>query len=345
MPLDRHARRFLDMMAAAGATRGRYEDAGERRHALENLAAAADPPGAVPVGGVRDQFLPTESGSILSRVYTPRDRVEETLPGMVFFHGGGWVAGSLNTHDGLCRRLANASGCRVIAIEYRLAPEHPFPRGLEDGLAAFHHVASSHASFGIDPARLGIAGDSAGGTLAAAICRIMRDSKTAPGKMASGKMASVKNPAIAFQLLICPILDIHGESASCRQLAEGYFLDRETLLRDIALYCPGADLSDPRLSPLLAADFSGLPPALIHTAQFDPFGDEGEAYAAKLSAASVPVDGQCHPGMIHYFYCMPRMIPYAAKALEMIGAEVRDLVETPLERRTQKRTRPPLIRS
>jgi acetyl esterase/lipase len=335
MPLDRHARRVLDMIAAAGATRGRYEDVSERRRALENLAAAADPPGTAPIGGVRDEYLPIESGAILLRVYAPFGRMEETLPGMVFFHGGGWVAGSLDTHDGFCRRLALESGCRVIAVDYRLAPEYPFPRGLEDGLAAFLHVASSHARFGIDPARLGIAGDSAGGTLAAAICRIMRDSKTAPGKI----------PAIAFQLLICPILDIHGESASRCELAENYFLDRDTLLRDIALYCPGADLSDPRLSPLLAGDFSGLPPALIHTAQFDPFGDEGEAYAAKLSAASVPVHGQSHPGMIHYFYCMPRMIPYAASAVAMMGAEIRHLLEDAPERRAQKRTRPPLIRS
>ena len=122
------------------------------------------------------------------------------------------------------------------------------------------------------------------------------------------------SPAITFQLLVCPILDIHGESTARRELADGYFLDRDTLLRDLELYCPDADRADPRLSPLLADDFAGLPPAFIHTGQFDPFGDEGEACTAKLLAAGV-VHGRSHPGMIHYFYCMPRMIPYAHRAM------------------------------
>jgi acetyl esterase/lipase len=254
------------------------------------------------------------------------------LPGLVFFHGGGWVAGSLESHDGLCRRLANESGCRVIAVDYRLAPEHPFPYALEDGFAAFCHIAHNPKAFGIDPARLGIAGDSAGGTLAAAICRMARDAGA---------------PAIAFQLLICPILDIHGESAARHELADGYFLDRQTLLRDLELYCMDGDRRDPRLSPLLAEDISGLPPAFIHTGQFDPFGDEGEAYAAKLSDAGVAVHGRVHPGMIHYFYCMPRMIPYAHQALHLMGAEIRYAVNLPeiTERRTQNRIRPELIRA
>ena len=210
-------------------------------------------------------------------IYSPLGQPQRVLPGLVFFHGGGWVAGSLESHDGFCRRLTNESGCRVIAVDYRLAPEHPFPQGLEDGFAAFAHIASNPRRFGIDPARLGIAGDSAGGTLAAAICRLARDKR---------------GPAIAFQLLVCPILDIDGESAARRELADGYFLDRETLLRDLELYCPDADRADPRLSPLCADDFSNLPPAFIHTGQFDPFGDEGEAYAAKLTAQpALPVQG------------------------------------------------------
>ena len=238
------------------------------------------------------------------RIYSPLGKPERVLPGIVFFHGGGWVAGSLETHDGFCRRLANESGCRVIAVDYRLAPEHPFPAWPGRWLSPPSSISRAIPKpFGIDPARLGIAGDSAGGTLAAAICRIARD-------------RDVGGPAIAFQLLICPILDIHGESAARRELAEGYFLDRETLRRDLELYCPaGADSSDPRLSPLLAEDFAGLPPAFIHTGQFDPFGDEGEAYAARLSGAGVAVHGRAHPGMIHYFYCMPRMIPYAHQAV------------------------------
>ena len=338
MPLDRHARRFLEMLAAAGQARGGYADAGERRRALNTLADLVDTPGSVEIGGVRDQLFSVSDGAIVLRTYSPLGKPQRLLPGIVFFHGGGWVAGSLESHDGFCRRLANESGCRVIAVDYRLAPEHPFPHALQDGFAAFCHIARNPKAFGIDPARLGIGGDSAGGTLAAAICRMARDAAKEPEK---------KIPAIAFQLLLCPILDIQGESAARRELADGYFLDRETLRRDLELYCPGADRSDPRLSPLLADDFSGLPPAFIHTGQFDPFGDEGEAYAAKLSAAGVPVHGRVHPGMIHYFYCVPRMIPYAYHALHLIGAEIRYAVKLPeiSERRTQNRIRPELIRA
>jgi acetyl esterase len=337
MPLDRHARRFLEMLAAAGQARGGYDDAGERRRALNTLAELVDPPGGTDIGGVRDQLLSVNDGVIVLRTYSPLGKPERVLPGIVFLHGGGWVAGSLESHDGLCRRLANESGCRIIAVDYRLAPEHPFPHALNDGFAAFGHIARNPKLFGIDPARLGIAGDSAGGTLASAICRLARDLNREDNS----------GPAIAFQLLLCPILDIHGESAARRELADGYFLDRETLTRDLELYCPDADHRDPRLSPLLADDLSGLPPAFIHTGQFDPFGDEGEAYATRLSEAGVIVHGRVHPGMIHYFYCMPRMIPYAHQALHLIGAEIRyavDLPEVP-ERRTQNRIRPELIRA
>jgi acetyl esterase/lipase len=332
MPLDRHARRFLEMLAAAGEARGRYDHVEERRRALTNLADLVDPPGREDVGGMRDRFFSVSDGAILLRIYSPLGKPERVLPGIVFLHGGGWVAGSLETHDGFCRRLANESGCRVIAVDYRLASEHPFPHGLEDGYAAFAHIARNPKAFGVDPARLGIAGDSAGGTLAAAIAIRARD---------SGR------PNIAFQLLVCPILDIHGESAARRELAEGFFLDRDTLRRDLELYCPyNVPLSDPRLSPLLAHDLSGLPPAFIHTGQFDPFGDEGEAYATRLTEAGVKVHGRSHAGMIHYFYCMPRMIPYAHQAVHLMGAEIRYAVELPAmpERRTQNRIRPELIR-
>ncbi len=330
MPLDRHASRFLEMLAAAGQSRGRYDDARERRAALSNLTSLVDPQGLVEIGGARDQFFDVGGGAIILRTYSPLGKPERMLPGLVFFHGGGWVAGGLDTHDGFCRRLANESGCRIVAVDYRLAPEHPFPAALEDGFAAVRHVAKNPRSFGIDPARLGIGGDSAGGTLAAAITHMCRDN----------------GPKLVFQFLVCPILDIAGEAASRRELAEGYFLDRETLLRDLELYCPGADLADPRLSPLLAEDFTGLPQAFIHTGQFDPFGDEGEAYAAKLSAAGVAVHGRVHPGMIHYFYCMPRMIPYAKEAVRIMGAEIRYAVKPPAsERRRQSRVRPALIRA
>ena len=332
MPLDRHARRFLEMLAAAGQSRGRYDDVEERRSALTNLADMVDPPGTVEIGGVRDHLMPVHDGHISLRIYSPLGAPARMLPGILFFHGGGWVAGSLETHDGLCRRLCNETGCRVIAVDYRLAPQHPFPYGLADAVASLKYITGNAKIFGIDPARLGVAGDSAGGTLAAVLCRIARD--------AGG-------PAIAFQLLICPILDVHGESPARRELADGYFLDSETLKRDLELYVPaGLDLSDIRLSPLRAEEFANLPPAYIHTGQFDPFGDEGEEYAQRLGGFGVPVAGRTHPGMIHYFYCMPRMIPYAAEALRIIGSEIRYAVQLPqADRRLQRRIRPELIRA
>jgi acetyl esterase/lipase len=332
MPLDRHARRFLEMIAAAGGSQGRYRDVSERRQTLSKLMALVDPPGAIAVGGARDRLMPVAGGNILLRTYSPLDMPSRLLPGMVFFHGGGWVAGSVDTHDGICRRLSNRTGCRLVSVEYRLAPEHPFPQGLNDGYAAVAHVLHNAPEFGIDPARLGVAGDSAGATLAAAICRMTRD--------AGG-------PPLAFQLLICPILDVLGEAVSRRELSEGYFLERETLLRDVELYCPGAERADPRLSPLCAADFENLPTAFIHTGEFDPFCDEGEAYAQRLGAAGVTVHGRAHPGMIHLFYAMPRMIPYALEAARVIGDELRYALNLPRprERRAHRRMRPYPVRA
>jgi acetyl esterase/lipase len=255
------------------------------------------------------------------------------LPAVLFFHGGGWVAGSLETHDGLCRRLSNETGCRVIAVDYRLAPEHPFPYGLSDAIAALNHVTRNAGSFGVDLKRLGVAGDGAGATLAAVLCRIARDAGS---------------EAIGFQLLLCPILDLQAETVSRSELGQGNFLGIETHRRDVELYVPqDCDLADLRLSPLRAEEFARLPPAFIHTAQFDPFSEEGEAYAQRLGGFGVAVHGRCHPGMIHGFYCFPRMIPYASEAMRIIGTEIRYAVRLPQlpERRAARRIRPELVRT
>jgi acetyl esterase/lipase len=305
LPLDRQAQRFLTMLAA-GQGEGGYRDAAQRRRALEDLAGwtAGDPP---EVAEVRDVELAKGPDPIRARLYAPIGADDGALPGLVFFHGGGWVAGGLETHDGVCRRLANASGCRVVAVDYRLAPEHPFPAAFEDSKAAVQAIAETGDTWGIDTNRLGLAGDSAGGGLVAALCQAARRD----------------GPTIRLQLLICPILDVATESRSRIDLAEGYFLDRATLERDLELYAP-PDRGDVRVSPLGAADLSGLPPAVIHTAEFDPFRDEGEAYAARLAAAGGAVSLTRHDGMIHYFYAMPRVIRYAETALEAIGAAVRE---------------------
>ena len=295
------------LSVSAGAAEAQSVD--ERRRGLAGLTASVG--GEAPaVAAVDDLQAPGDDGTLTIRRYQPKDA---GAGAMLFLHGGGWVAGSLDTHDGVCRRLANASGCQVFALDYRLAPEHPFPAGLRDVLAALRWLAASAEAFRFDPAKLVVAGDSAGGNLAAAACLLARD--------AGG-------PAIALQVLICPILDLAKESESRLTFEEGYFLSRATMDRDLADYLRGyplgaCDLTDPRLSPLYAADLAGLPPTHIHVAEFDPFRDEGLAYAERLRRAGAPVSGTLHPGMIHYFYALPGAIPYAGTALEQIGAAVK----------------------
>lgn len=300
MPLDRGAQRLLRMLAAAGRGAGVSRTADERRRALENLTEMVEetPDGALEV---RDLSI----GDIGARLYPP-DTARGGL--IVYFHGGGWVAGSLTTHDSVCRRLALASGHKLLAIDYRLAPEHPFPAACDDALTAVRWAAEHTDILDFDPARLAVAGDSAGAGLAAMVAQ------------------SSDRPPLALQLLICPILDVSRESASRRDFAEGYFLDQATLAADLADYCAGRDLADPRLSPLLAESLAGQPPALIHTAEFDPFRDEGEAYAQRLADAGAAVRHTRHDGMIHYFYAMPRTIPHAEAALAAIGAEIAALL-------------------
>jgi acetyl esterase/lipase len=307
MPLDRRAQRLLDMLAA---TRGQAQAAQtpqDRRAALEALAQMAD---AAPDAGVSFEDIAADGpdGPVALRLYSPQTAAA-VLPALVFFHGGGWVAGGQATHDGLCRRLCDAAGVRVIAAGYRLAPEHRFPAGLNDCIAATRWVAANAARLGVDPARIAVGGDSVGGGLAAAVAAAARDGG---------------GPAIALQLLICPILDVGRTGGSRQTLGDGYFISQAAFARDLADYLPaGVAPDDPRVSPLRAASFADLPPAIVHTAEFDPFRDEGEAYAEALRGAGVAASATRHPGMIHYFYAMARAIPYADAAAAQIGAQLR----------------------
>ena len=272
------------------------------------LAEAADAR-HVPIGHVEEREVPGTDGPIPLRIYTPCDANADPLPCIVYFHGGTGVFCSIATHDGLCRMLANSSGCRVIAVEYRLAPEHPFPAAIDDGTSITSWIAEHPAELSIDPDRLIVAGDSAGGTIAAVISQLA---------------ASGDGPRIALQVLLCPVTDLAAESESRRDFAEGYFIERSTLEWAKAVYCAGAELGDPRVSPLRAKSLVGLPAAHIHTAEFDPMRDEGEAYARALDAAGVAVRYTCHPGLIHHFYCMAGAIPRARAVLASVGAEIRD---------------------
>jgi acetyl esterase/lipase len=309
-PLDPRAKRLLDMIAA-GRRAGEDEISAEGlRRSMVQLAQAADLRN-VPIGLVEDRMVPGPAAPIPIRVYTPADAGDSTRPCVVYFHGGTGVFCSVQTHDGLCRTLANSSGCRVVSVEYRLAPEHPFPAGVDDSFAATKWVAEHGDELLIDETRLIVAGDSAGGTLAAVVCQLA---------------AREGIPRIARQVLICPVTDLAEESASRQELAAGYFIERPTLLWAKGVYTAGADLRDARVSPLRAPSLAGLPPAQIHTAEYDPMRDEGKAYADALAAAGVEVTYVCHPGLIHHFYCMAGAIPLARTVVNEIGAGIRAAV-------------------
>jgi acetyl esterase/lipase len=312
MPLDPNAMRFLERLAALDPPSALMLTVDERRGALAALLGFSGPP--QPVARVEERTLPGAESTLRARVYTPTDENSALLPGLVYFHGGGLVAGSLESHDGICRALSNASGCRLVAVDYRLAPEHRFPAAIADGCVATYWIAAHAAELGIDAERLMLCGDSAGATLAAVICQ---------------RIVAARQVRLAGQVLLCPILDFCAETPSRRDFGEGFLLDEATLEHDLTHYLgPGVDRADPRISPLRASSLDDLPPTCIHTAEYDPLRDEGAAYAARLSLAGVRTLYRCHSGMIHLFYGIGAVIPYAARAYEILGADIRALLQS-----------------
>jgi acetyl esterase len=249
-------------------------------------ATTAQPP--IPMARIEALQVPGQAGPIPARFYVPGGLPAGTpMPLVVYFHAGGWVIGDLDTHDGVCRFLAAAAGTAMLSIDYRLAPEHPFPAAVEDAWAGFAWAEGNAAELGIDPARIAVVGDSAGGNLAAVVSLL--------AKAAGGPMPTM-------QLLIYPPTDSAGDLPSRQLFSEGFMLtknDMETFERHYLP--PGTDATDPRVSVLLAPDLSGLPPAYIATAGFDPLRDEGEAYALRMREAGVQVALRRHPGLIHGF--------------------------------------------
>lgn len=262
---------------------------------------------------VENMVLPGPHGDIPVRLYRPLNAPKDSrLPMLVFFHGGGWVIGSIKTHDRICRYLANAGGALVISVDYRLAPEHKFPIGLEDCMAATVWAAAHGAKIGGDARRLSVGGDSAGANLAAAITHMARDHQ---------------GPAIASQILLYPVTDALGEQPSRNQYAQGFALEGATLDWFTTQYVNSpVDCANPLVSPLRAAHFSDLPPAFIVTAGLDPLRDEGEAYAEKLKAAAVPVTCRRYDQMIHGFVTMGGLIPDARRALDEAAETLRNQV-------------------
>ncbi len=261
-----------------------------------------------PVAAVDDRSIPGPGGSIPIRVYRPSDAPR--LPIAVFFHGGGFTMGSLASHDRLCRALANRSGCLVVAVDYRLAPEHRFPAGIEDAYAATAWISRHAGELGGDGSRMAVGGDSGGGTFGAVVCWLARDRG---------------GPALRFQYLINPGgLDFDYSRPSCSENAEGYFLTMDAVRWIEGQYfADPSDKKDPRAQLNLAGDLSALPPAIVLTAECDPVRDQGVEYVRRLREAGVPVRYADYPGMIHGWVNFKGAIEAGREALDELAAALR----------------------
>lgn len=306
MPLDPQVATLLEQFESFDWPPVTGQTPAEFRESFRAMIAIDSKPEA-PVDA-RDATVPGSGGDIPIRIFRPPDATAE-LPVVVYLHGGGWVIGDLDTHDGICRQLAAGTPAVVVSVDYRLAPEHRFPAALEDAWAATGWVADHGDELGGDTGRLAVAGDSAGGNLAAAVAIRARD--------AGG-------PRLAFQLLVYPVTDLTRAQPSYVENGQGYMLTSEAMAWFVHHYLGGTDPTDPEASPLFAADLSGLPPALVMTAEFDPLRDEGEAYAARLAEAGVPARLRRYDGMIHGFLSMGGLIegakPAVADAVDALRA-------------------------
>ncbi|MEY4750104.1 MAG: hypothetical protein RIQ60_2318 [Pseudomonadota bacterium] len=309
--LHPQARALLDLMVERGVppTHTLTPQQARSFYRERRFYTQPDPP---PVALVRELVADGgPHGDIPLRLYRPRGSAQGTaLPVLVYFHGGGWVIGDLDTHDTLCRQLASESACAVVAVDYRMGPEQPFPCAVDDALAATRWVATHAAELGLDAARLAVGGDSAGGNLAAVVSQLAR---------------SAGGPAIRFQLLIYPATDMRRVATSHTTNGEGYLLTRESIDYFAGHYI-GSDpaaLADLRASPLLAPDLAGLPPALLLTAGYDPLRDEGLLYAQRLSQAGVACAYLCFERQIHGFITMGRVIDEANTAVSCCAGALR----------------------
>ncbi len=299
MPLTAESQAVLKVLADKGVQALDALPPSEGR-VYFNAVFKTPPDDQEPVTRVEDKRIPVEGGSIPARVYAPAS--SRPLPALVHFHGGGWVYLNLDTHDGYCRQLANKAGIAVVAVEYRKAPEFKAPIAAQDCFTALKWVAANAAALGIDASRLGVVGDSAGGNLAAVVAQMARDNQ---------------GPSLKCQVLTYPAVDGTMQSASIKDNATAPILGEREMNWFWNHYIEGSALSvkDPAVSPLFAKSHAGLAPAFVSTAEFDPLRDEGEAYAAKLKSAGVPVETKRYNGVFHGFMLMGKFIPEARQLI------------------------------
>ena len=283
MPLGQQEQAFIDQLAAGGG-RGFHEmEVAEARQAILQLFQVENPE---PVAKVEDRTIPTPNGDLPIRLYTPEG--DGPLPVLVFFHGGGWVVGNLESHDATCRTLANAAGCITLAVDYRLAPEHKFPAAPEDCYEATKWAVLNAAALGGDPQRVAVGGDSAGGNLAAAVA------------LMSGDRGA---PSLAYQLLLYPVTNHSFDTESCKQNGEDYLLTKDSMVWFWDHYLENDEAGNaPYASPLQAKYVNSPPPGLVITAEFDPLRDEGEAYGKRLQDAGADIKISRYDGTIHGFF-------------------------------------------
>jgi acetyl esterase len=284
MPLDPQAKVVIDMIESLGVAELAADTDPNAVRALMNAAVM---PSGIEIASVTNREIPGPEGPIPVRVYRPEG--DAAKPVIVYYHGGGWVLGSLETHDGTCRRLADGADAVVVSVDYRMGPEDRFPAAVDDAYAALQWVAAHAAELGADPARLVVAGDSAGGNLAAVMSQLARDG----------------GPAIRFQLLVYPVTDHEFTSVSMEENAVGYYLTRDAMrwFYDHYLNDP-SEGDDARVSPIRHTDLAALPPAFVLTAQYDPLRDQGIAYAEALRGAGNVVEMTMYEGLFHGFFSM-----------------------------------------
>lgn len=305
-PLDGQLHVLLEIIERTGQPELHELGAREARevYAMSNRLFDFEPR---PLWDVEDRPLPGGAGAVGVRIYRPDQRRD--LPACVYLHGGGFVIGGLDGYDGLCRQLAARCECVIISVDYRLAPEHPFPAAVEDCVQVFRWVRAWAKQLGVDPNRLAIAGDSAGGNLATVVCQQLVERGEAPP---------------THQVLIYPATDERGGYASLEHFEEGFFLSTAMIDWFTDTYTAGRDCSeDPRFSPILYERLDQLPPATVVTAGFDPLRDEGEAYASHLREAGVEVSHRCCEHLVHGFITMGGLIDAAAEGIEDIAADLR----------------------
>ncbi len=297
MSLDAQTQAFLDEQRAGGVQPWHVLSLEEARQALFAFAAVGGEP--EPVSRIEDREIPGPGGKIRIRIYRPEG--QEPFPALVYFHGGGWVLGCIETHDAVCAKLARAAACVVVSVEYRLAPEYPFPAAPEDCYAATKWVAEHATTIGCDLTRIAVGGESAGGNLAAVVSLMARDRG---------------GPSLVYQLLVYPATDYYlPGTPSYQEYAVGYSLTRDDMIWFWHQYLSAeAEKENPYIFPLQAANLQGVPPAFVITAECDPLRDEGERYAQRLQQAGVPVIMTRYSGTIHGFFNLANILDQGDKA-------------------------------